>query len=541
MKTKLVLWGTSEQNERLLIALELSPSENRVKVFTFPEHIATEEFSQLMLKEWRDGQAVEFPEGFAVEEKELTLSGALLPAGVKAEREDIVQRAQTEWHFIVLSSKLYQTYQSEISEFRDRIEKSLRFESSLWDELKTFWDKVQNQVRDKNLFREHADALRDKTNELFALLKSLRTKLDQEFEAVSRENYDRMLQQLAEIERKITEGLRLQPLFEELKEMQRKFRDIKFTKEHRAKVWEKLDNAFKSVKERRFGPSTGGDDRSAGERLQKRFDGLLGAIEKMEKSITRDEEELDFQKRKVANTDGQLEAQIRQAKIVMIEERIRSKREKLNEMLTTQQDLNRRMESQREKDAKRAEQEKVEEAKRLAQEKIAQEIKAAASARQTDSEKLDKAAEAIKSEKQPKEDSATPPVAEGDSLLGAVGATLGESLGDVLDDARAVVEVVGNQVLEKVSDLVEEIQEKVAEIFEPTPAAENPAADAPIPVTENTAAEVGPDEAAEESPATVEPTSAETATPEVAEPATELSGSDEPASSDDADTEVPKN
>jgi hypothetical protein len=480
MKTKLVLWGTTAQNERVLIALELLPDNNKVKVFTFPENIATEEFSQLMLKEWRDGHPVEFPDGFSVEERELSLSGALLPEGVKAERDDIVQRAQTEWHFIVLSSKLYQTYQSEVSEYRDRIEKALRFDSSLWDELKTFWDKVQVQVRDKNLFREHADALRNKTNELFGQLKGLRSKLDEEFETISKENYERMSQQLVDLEKKIADGLRLQPIFEDLKEMQRKFRDAKLTKDHRAKVWDKLDKAFKSIKERRFGPNTS-DDRPPVERLQRRYDGLMSAIDKMEKSIHRDDEELDFQKRKVEASEGQLEAQIRQAKIVMIEERIRSKREKLNEMTTTKVDLDRRMDSQREKEAKRMEQEKVDEAKRMAQDKIAQEIKAAASARETESDKLDKAAEAIKSEKQPKEadkpKEEAPAEPKGDSLLDAIGTTLGESLQGALDTALAVAQVAGEKLSDAVVDIVENISEKVQEAMKPTEAAEAPAAE----------------------------------------------------------------
>lgn len=465
MKTKLVLWGTNAQNERLLIALELMPEDNKVKAFTFPEQIATEEFSQLMLKEWRDGNAVEFPDGFSVEEKELTLSGTILPDGVKAEREDIVQRAQTEWHFIVLSSRLYHTYQSELGEFKDRIEKALRFEGGLWDELKGFWDKVQVQVRDRNLFREHADALRDRTNELFASLKSLRGKLDEEFERLSKDNFERFNDMLAEVEKKVTDGLRLQPLFDDLKEMQRKFREAKLTKDHRTKIWDRLDNAFKIIKEKRFGSSgsssnpagaggVAGDDRSPGERLNRRYEGLMSAIDKMEKSIKRDEDDLDFQKRKVATTDGQLEAQIRQAKILMIEERIRSKREKLGEMLQTREELDRRVESQKERDAKKAEQDKILEAKRAAEEKIKSEIKAAADARKEDDDKLSKAAEQLKVEKGPKADGAAPSDKE-ESLLQTVITSVEDSVEDVVDTIKAVGEVVS----EKIGSLVEDIKE----------------------------------------------------------------------------------
>lgn len=491
MKTKLVLWGTNAQNERLLIALELMPEENKVKAFTFPEQIATEEFSQLMLKEWRDGNAVEFPEGFSAEERELTLSGSILPDGVKAERDDIVQRAQTEWHFIVLSSRLYHTYHSELNEFRDRIEKALRFESGLWDELKGFWDKVQVQVRDRNLFREHADALRDRTNELFTSLKDLRGKLDEEFERLSKENFERFNQMLTDVEKKVSDGLRLQPLFDDLKEMQRKFREAKLTKDHRTKIWDRLDLAFKVIKDKRFGtsasaPTSGatndgvpGDDRSPGERLNRRYEGLMSAIDKMEKSIKRDEDDLDFQKRKVANTDGQLEAQIRQAKILMIEERIRSKREKLGEMLQTREELDRRVETQKERDAKKAEQDKIIEAKRAAEEKIKSEIKAAADARKDDDGKLSKAAEQLKVEKgtTPKTPETPVAVAE-DSLLDAVVNTVSDSVTDLVDTLKAVSEVIGD----KIGDLVEDIKEAME-----TPAAEP---EAPTAETETTEVEV---------------------------------------------------
>ncbi|MFZ4427024.1 MAG: hypothetical protein ACOYOO_07695 [Saprospiraceae bacterium] len=471
MKTKLVLWGTNEENARVLIALELLPQENLVRSFIFPEEIASEAFSRAMLEQWRDGHTVEFPVGFTSAERELTLSESILPPNLKPEREDIISRAQTEWHFVVLSSKLHDAYLSELGEIKEKIAKLTRFDTGIWDELKGFWDKVQSQVRDKNLFREHGDFLRDKTNELFGELKSLRNKLDQEFEQTSKENLERFQQLFSEIERKIENGARLQSLFDELKALQEKFRNTRFTKEHRNKVWDTLDALFKSVKERRFGAAPA-DDRSPSDRLERRYEGLVSAIDKMERSIQRDEEDLDFQKHKAETTGGQLEAQIRQAKVLMIEERIRSKKDKLNEMLATRTDLEKRMDSQRAKDAKKAEKEKLEEARKLAEEKIASEIKAAAVAREADSEKLEKAAGEIA---QPAAETAAkePPR---ESLLDAITETLGDSLEDVVDTVKAVAEVVGEKMEETLGDL----QDKIQEMIQPdAPAPQKPHAPAP--------------------------------------------------------------
>jgi hypothetical protein len=405
MKTKLVLWGSNSQEERILVALELRAEDNKVDIYTFPEEAATEEFTQKMLKEWRENQVVEFPDGHTRMERELAVTEGLLPEDIKVERVDVIQRAQTEWHFLVLSSKLNQAYQSELEDLKERVEKLESFDTDIWDSLKAFWDKVQNQVRDRNLFRDHADILRDNTNALFSHMKELRSKLDQEFQHVSRKNFDRFIELLEDVEKRVTEGARLQPIFEELKGLQRKFRDTDFTRDHRSKIWDRLDAAFKTVKEKRFG-SGSGDDRSPGDRLKRRYDGLMSAIDKMRKSIKRDESELEFETRKVAASEGQLEAQIRQAKIKMIEERIRSKEEKLKEMMQTKVELDSRLEAQKEREAKRLEKEKLEQAKKEAEKKIAEEIKAAAEARKEEEVKLEKAAEAIVGEKEPEKETA---------------------------------------------------------------------------------------------------------------------------------------
>lgn len=478
MKTKLVLWGTNAQEERVLVALELLPKENKVNVYEFPETVATEAFYQQMMNEWRVGQPMEFPEGgFSKIERELTITDSVLPEELKVERGDLVQRAQAEWHFVVLSSKLSDAYHSELAEIRDRIDRLDDFDDEIWTNLKDFWDKVQSQVRERNLFRDHANNLRNKTNELFAKMKELRAKLDEQYKETSKANLDRFMERLGEIEQKISDGLRFQNIFEELKDLQRKFKKADFTREHRAKVWDRIDAAFKTVKEKRFG-SAGGDDKSPVDRIKRRYDGLIAAMGKMKRSIDRDEDELQFQNRRIATTDGQLEAQIRQAKIVMIEERIRSKQDKFQEMERTKAELEKRMEAAKAKEEKRKEQEKIEEAKRKAQEKIAEEIKEAAEARSEDDEKLEKAAEALTSKKAVPETPASETTetqsaeeqpekeAPEESLIEAVGTTMGEVVEDAVDTFKAIAKVVGGQIGEALEDLKEKMEEVKEEVEE---------------------------------------------------------------------------
>jgi hypothetical protein len=353
MKSKLVLWGTTAENDRVLIAMQLRADDNKVDTWLFPEGIASPEFSQKMLTDWRNGAEIAFPEGFTHTERELSLTDSLTPDGITVERPDFISRAQSEWQFIVLSTKLNQAYKSELAELEDKIAKMSEFSGEVFGALKNFWGKVNNQVKDRNLFREHADELRDTTNGLFEQLKNMRTVVMNDYEDNSKKWFEQLNATLDDVEQRIEAGIQRFPeLFDKLKHTQAQFRDQKLTRDHSNELWTRIDVLFKALKEKRFGNEATNEGNPT-ERMAKRLEGLITAVDKMQNSIDRDREELNFQKKRVASSEGQLEAQIRQAKINMILERVKSKEEKLNEMMATKQDVESKMVSFRAKEDRR--------------------------------------------------------------------------------------------------------------------------------------------------------------------------------------------
>ena len=489
MKTKIVLWGANEADEKLLIGVELVDKENKVLIHKIPEAAATEEVYKMMMDSWRDGKEMTWPAERVEIIRELTVAEGLLPDDIKVERTDVISRAKAEWHFVVLSSKLYEMYNGEVDDFKDKVETLTNFDSTLWEELKSFWTKVQNQVQDKNLFREHAGKLRAKTNELFDSMKAMKKTADTEFKKQSKVVIKEFKEKLAVIDDKIEKGLGLKPIFEELKKLQAKVKDAAFTRDDRNDIWKKIDKSFKAVKEKRFGAS-GASNNSGASRLDGRYNGLISAINRMQGSIKKDTQEKNFQTKRINDTDGQLEAQIRQAKLVMIDERINSKQVKLDDMLKTKIELEQRIEREKVKEAARAEKAKSKEVAKELKAKIQEEIAAKQSNRTPEEEaELKKAADTIAATKKKRAEkavliekpkstgekveelltSAAPEAdakaeeakkeesqqaeAKDESLMGAITATMGEALENVTDTVMAISSVVTDKVEDKVAEM----------------------------------------------------------------------------------------
>ena len=381
MNTKIVIGATNEKEEKLLVTLELKPKENKVEIWSIPDKDVTDQLESDLIGKWKKGETVALPESATQIDRPLSISDSILPDEYKVYKgSDILRRSKTEWPVVVLSYKLHDLYENELGELKTKVDSMSSFSNDVFNELKGFWGKVQDQIRDRSLLQNHSENLRSSTNDLFDELKKMRSALDKEFRSSSATLKKTFMEKLEAIEKQV-EGGRLSKLFDELKDIQNDFKGKKFTKDDRSQIWNRLDAAFKIVKDKKYGPNANNGGGGAADRLQKRYDGLINAMDKMERSINRDKKDLAFQNKRINNTDGQLEAQLREAKLAMINERIRSKEEKLADMNKTKAELDTRLAAQQAKEAKK-------EVEKEIKNKIAQDIQVAKAARETDKDKL---------------------------------------------------------------------------------------------------------------------------------------------------------
>ncbi len=370
MRSRLVIWGTNAENEKVLLAISLNAEENKVEIHSIPEVDITEEYFNTMMSLWREGEDLNFPPSTVHRIMELTMAEGILPEDLKVERGDVIQRAQLEWHFLVLSSKLYKNYKNDLEDISDKIKRLEVYDQKLWDELKGLWDNIQKHIYEKNLLRDHGDALKSKTNALFEELKVLRKALNSEMEQKSKQITDQIIHQIQAIEEKISSGAVLKPQFDALKKIQDDFRSISVTRDHKDFVIKKMNEVFKIIREKREHRSNkpGTTESDSGDHITRRFEGLLQAIYRMDQSIARDKRDIVFENRRIETTSAQLEAQIRVAKIRMIEESIRSKQEKLDELLITKVKLEKITEKIKKREEKQLE--RVKETHRLKEEEL---------------------------------------------------------------------------------------------------------------------------------------------------------------------------
>jgi hypothetical protein len=322
-----VFLGRDEQDQEILVAMELQLDSKQVVISTFPRTAIDDDFVQAMTSKWEDGETVEFPSEPTVISRSAD-EEHLLPESIKTDSPEMIRRLKNEWTLRLLSVRLFENINDSITTMEAKIGEAEGYTQELWDQTKSLWGRVGEYSKENDLSRKHTGELRDRLNGIFDQLKEKRNSSQEEFEKTSQKVREGFESKLNEIRESIQKEPKLNELFDGLKKLQKEIKDAKLSHRDRRGLWKVLDNTFSKVKAEK--------QTLWASHLGNRLKGLEHAIGKMESSIKRDEDSLAFQRRKLEDRGvSQIESQLRATKAKVIEDRIKSKQNKLSEMQQT--------------------------------------------------------------------------------------------------------------------------------------------------------------------------------------------------------------
>ncbi|MBK9270984.1 MAG: hypothetical protein IPM48_05260 [Saprospiraceae bacterium] len=422
MRNRIVVWGEDAEENKVLLAIALDADENKIHIWSIADRDCTEEFYNQMMADWREGKDLEFPGNTKHIIRELTMADSILPDDLKVEKSDVISRAQMEWHFAVLTAKLYRNFKNEMEEISDKVKRLEVFDIEVWDEMKNLWSNVQKQILDKNLFRDHIDSLRKKSDSIFEELKKLRESQKNETLEKSKEILDQFTEKIQVLAERLDSGGVIKNIFDDLVKIQNDIKGVDLLdRAHIRKLKVKLDHVFQAIKAKREAKSNQSSSHQWKDHVNQRMEGINQAIQRIEHSLGLDQKDIDFENKRIASTNGQLEAQIRVAKIKMIEERMRQKQEKLDELLKVREGLEKKQEKLQVKEEKEKEKQEVKRKVKIEEKKIKEKISQEIQQHQVElagsEDKLLKAAEEIMESKKTIGNVNETSLAESDDLL----------------------------------------------------------------------------------------------------------------------------
>lgn len=365
MSNRHVFSGHDAQDQASWVAMELQLREKEVLFHLVPKHGLDPETAKNLQEAWPGGAELEWPEG-TEELRHSAEAESILPDAVKADEPEMLRRVQNEWTLKLLSFKLYESINDEVTNLQAGVQQAVGYSQEAWDKAKGIWDQVGNHAQDFNLSKKHTGELRDRINGLFTELKKRREEGQDQLAEASASLKIQYEERLKGIQSAMAEGnAKVNQLFDKLKGLQKEIKDASLTHRDRRKLWKDLDGAFTTLKAEK--------QQLFNSHLSNRIAGLQKAIDRMQSSIDRDRKQIDWEAKKLEHGRiSQLEHQLRQTRLKVMEDRIKSKEEKLADMHRTMQNLKK----------KEAQQQKAEEKARQKAEEAAAAAKAAKDAKE---------------------------------------------------------------------------------------------------------------------------------------------------------------
>ena len=359
MRDRFVTWGNLEDSRRLF-TFELDADEAQIIRRVIPAAVSNEELLQTIINAWNNRTTMPFPEGTSTERIPLQASGTIVPEGAEVDDKVRVASAEREWPSDILSAQLRRQFRAEFEELHDVVGNLTSFDEGIFERLKGVWNKVQSELTNKVIRYEHTHDLRKVSDELFAKMKELRRGKEKAVRSKSKELKKDFREILAGAQARLEKKENLRGLFNDLKKIQEAIHKASLSRDDRNSLRKAIDELFKATKSEIN--ATGEDAGILTEqrvRLEKRLNGLLGAIKRMKHSVHRDNQDVFYENRRIERAGNQLAEQLGAAKMSMLKERASSKQAKLDDMLATEKDLQKRLDKIKKREEKALNKKKV--------------------------------------------------------------------------------------------------------------------------------------------------------------------------------------
>lgn len=334
-KNRFATKALSSKDEPILVALELNVSSMEIEIKTFPLSELKENESDDFIKKFSAGEDVVFPPSTTTQMRSFT-EESLLPDTIKIEgKSGAIRQLQNEWSYLLLNTKLFEQFNTELDELKQKAAALKQFNHEIFDEAKAFWEKVLEYKKEREISHEKLVYFKEEINGVFEHLKYLKESMLKEKDEITERIKQEITEALQAIDTKLEEqGVHFKTLMDELKALQTKLRSEDIKRDIKNILFDNIQAGFEKLKSKReqvVGNSTNG-----------RIEGLTKVLQRMSKSLEMDKKDLDYNTKKLNQVNNKLELQLREAKINVLKDRITTKEEKLADIEKTLKKLTKR-------------------------------------------------------------------------------------------------------------------------------------------------------------------------------------------------------
>lgn len=327
-KNRFATKALNKNDEPILVTLELNVSSMNIEIKSFPIQSLSDSDSDEFIKKFTSEEEVSFPENTTIENRSFT-EESLLPDHIKVDgKSGAIRQLQNEWSYLLLNAKLFEQFNTELDEIKQKAAEIKNFSHDLFDEAKEFWEKVLEYKKEREISQEKLSYFKEEINGVFDHLKNLKESLLKEKDEITEKVKNEISESLHLIDSKLEgQGVHFKSIMDELKELQAKLRTEDIKRDIKNILFDNIQSRFEKVKSKR--------DEVLGGANNSRVEGLTKVLDRVVKTLELDKKDLDYNTKKLNSVNNKLELQLREAKINVLKDRIASKEEKVADIRET--------------------------------------------------------------------------------------------------------------------------------------------------------------------------------------------------------------